>query len=93
MVLPLGSEEFCPPVGRRGRRVWCSITSGIAEQILEKVDPEFLNAAKITQNLTPGRNHGFFNMMVCWFRCNFMGTSRTKPPLFVQVNVSIIHKY
>jgi hypothetical protein len=43
--------------------VWCSITSGIAEQILEKVDPEFLNAAKITQNLTPGRNNGFFNML------------------------------
>ena len=50
MVLPLRSEEFYPPaVGRQGRRLCCSLTSGIAEQILEKVDPEFTIASKIKQ--------------------------------------------
>ena len=35
------------------------VLSGYAEQILEKVDPEILNAAKITHRFMPVRNIGF----------------------------------
>jgi len=37
--------------------------SGCTPDQIQQVNPEFINVAKITQSLTPGRNNGFLNMI------------------------------
>lgn len=37
--------------------------SGSTPQQIQQIDPQFIQAAKISQTLTPGRNNGFLNML------------------------------